>query len=210
MKNYNIKKLSDLDLSKIFNEYKDLVVQVFQVGYICELVKDYRYKRAEKFKSYNIFNTTIHVALENFYLLLLSKFFDKRSKMNVYEICDVMKDSKFKNFFNTEIKKIEQEINILEKWRSRIIVHCDITVRFNSKPFESKYQLNDKGIKKLKDFLFEFLCQLDYLLCPRYIKPAKNIYQEVLDDLKKFVLEGTQQILKDFPVKYDSNQNPAT
>jgi len=47
-------------------------------------------------------------------------------------------------------------------------------------------------------------------LCPRYIKPAKNIYQEVLDDLKKFVLEGTQQILKDFPVKYDSNQNPAT
>ena len=145
MKNYSIKKLDDLDLGKIFDEYKKLVIHVFQVDYICKFARNYRYKIAEKSKSYNIFNEITHVALENFYLLLLWKLFDqKRSKMSVYGIYDTIPDKQFKKFFSAEIEKVADEIEALDKWRNRVVCHRDITVHFDHKSFESKFKTRNK------------------------------------------------------------------
>ncbi len=203
----NIKNLTQIDLDKILREYKDLVVQTFQIGYIRDFVKEYRHKRAEKFKSYNIFNTTTHVALENFYLLLLWKLFDeKRSKMSVYGVSNIVKDQQFKDFFDKEIKQINREVDILNQWRNRIICHRDITVHFNSRHLENKFPLTDEGIKKLKDFLFEFLCQLDFSLHRTKIEELKNKYQKELDSLKTFCFKETQLILKDFPIKIKNSE----
>ncbi|MBU4360391.1 hypothetical protein KKA66_00850 [Patescibacteria group bacterium] len=197
-----VKNLKDLDdLNKILSEYKNLIIQVFQIGYIREIVKDYRHKRAEKFQSYNVFNTTTHVGLENFYILLLWKLFDeKKSRMSVYGICDTIEDPRFKNFFNDEIEKIKEEIDILNNWRSRVICHRDITVHFNPKLLENNFPLNDERVEKLKNFLLEFLCQLDFSLHRYKIEDLRDNYQNVLNDLKKFCYDETEKILKDFSI----------
>lgn len=197
-----VKNLKDLDdLNKILSEYKDLIIQVFQIGYIREIVKDYRYKRAEKFQSYNVFNRTTHVALENFYILLLWKLFDKkRSKMSVYGICDAIADPNFKKFFNNEIHKIKKMVDILGSWRNRIICHRDITVHFSPKLIENNFPLIDEDVEKLKKFLLEFLCQLDFSLHHNEINELRKIYQSVLNDLKNLCHTETEKILKNFPI----------
>ena len=204
-----VEKLKDLgDLNKILNEYKDLVIQIFQIGYIREITKDYRYKRAEKFQSYNAFNTTTHVALENFYLLLLWKMFDEtNSKLTVYDIKTETKDRNFIKWFNEKIKEIkkenkedeDKEVDILRRWRNKVIGHRDISVHFNHKLIESEFPLNDEKVEKLKFFLLEFLCQLDYL-CDnnKSIDSAREMYQTILDEHKALCFKGAEMSLKDF------------
>ena len=201
-----IKNLKQVDLNKILNEYKDLAIQVLQIGYIRNFVKEYRYKRAEKLKGYNIFNTTIHVAMENFYLLLLWKLFDKkRSKLTIYDISDRIQCSKFKQFFNKEIQEIEKEINTLSQWRNRIICHRDISVHFNSNQLEDEFPLDNEEIDKLTNFLFEFWCQLDFSLHRIPIDKLKIQYKKELESLKKFCFKATKDILENFPINYDSS-----
>src|SRR3989344_120582 len=181
----NIKKLDNLGLETIFNQYKKLVIDVFKVNYTLEFVKKYRHRRN------NTFCEVTHVALENFYLLLLWKLFDKkRSKMSVY---DVIQNQEFKNFFDSEIKKIEDEKKALNDWRNRVVCHYDITVHFDFKHFESKFKTRDrkKDMKKIESFLFKFLCQLASACNPNHIKPIEKVYKEILDEIKEDCLRET-------------------
>jgi hypothetical protein len=195
-------KLDDLELEPLFNQYKNLVIDVFKVGYTFEFIKKYRNKRN------NVFSEITHVALENFYLLLLWKLFDKkRSKMSVYGICDKIQNQEFEKFFNTEIKKIKDEIKAISEWRNRVICHRDITVHFDPKSFEDKFKTRNKeqDIKKIKTFLFKFLCHFGPIASPNHTTPAEKVYKEIFNEIKDRCLKDAKLSLQGFSNIYDSN-----
>ncbi|MFH1900042.1 MAG: hypothetical protein ABIJ83_02095 [Patescibacteria group bacterium] len=196
-----ITKLDDLEIEPLFNQYKNLVIDVFKVDYTLEFIKKYRNKRN------NIFSEVTHVALENFYLLLLWKLFDKRGSVSVHGICNIIQNQEFKKFFDTEIKNIKHEIDAIDKWRNRVICHRDITVHFDPKSFEDKFKTRNKeqDIKKIKIFLFKFLCRFAPIANPNHTMPAKKVYEKIFDEIKERCLKEAKLSLQGFSEIYDPN-----
>lgn len=186
MKKSKVQKLIQLGSSRVFNDYKELIIALFRIRSARDYVEKYFIqnciiKRNEGFlkgKNYFFVNATL-VSLKNYYLLSLWKFFDQKSDMNVYDIRKVSKDLSFNNFFDSRVGKIKKELNWLKAWRGGVAAHHNLEVWVNSELFQKKYPLDPKSVKKIEEFL------IGTWKCLIPVAVATKILKEIEDDLQK-------------------------
>jgi len=151
------------DQTKLYSEFKDLVMQVFQSCMVRDVVKEYRYKRAQKTRSYNAITTFSHVALENYTISQLWKLFDKKnSVLDIYFVVKIMPYEALKDWFKTQYKKVEDDVKNLSGWRHNLVGHRSGIGYFTPEEFEKKFKNLYKSEQEIKSFLLFFLCQMKF------------------------------------------------
>lgn len=177
------------------SQFKDLVLKAFQACIVRDVIGRYRYGRAEKLQEYNVITTFSHVALENYALLQLCKLFDEKSVYNVWYVPKCVPYPELKKWFDEQIRIIEPDISYLSAWRGNFVGHRSAAGHFAPRQLEEKFNVNQDSEKRVKEFLLNLLCRINFEIyrCP--VEETKEVLLAVLYDYKRFVLEDKEKVL---------------
>ena len=190
------------DQEKLYSEFKGLVMQTFYSCMARDVVKEYRYKRASKTKSYNAINTFSHVALENYTISQLWKLFDKKnSVLDVYFVIKKMPYPSLKEWFKIELNKVEDDVKNLSIWRHNLVGHRSGLGYFTPEEFEEKFTNISESEVKIKGFLLSILCQIKFEM--QRIEIHKTM-EELTGELKSYA--SFLDVEKDKVLKEYENQ----
>lgn len=184
----------------LFAQAKDLVMQAFYACIVRDVMKEYRYRRAEKLQKYNTVATFSHVALENLALLQLWKLFDeKNSAFHVWYIVERLPHPALKAWFDEQIAVLQPDIDYLSAWRHNFVGHRSAIGHFSPVEFEKKMNnaLDSENCEeRIKDFLLNFLCRIKFEVKRLPIEQNKEALLLALKDYRSFVENDRDEILQ--------------
>lgn len=182
---------------KVYKKIYKLIMQSFHASMVRDVMRDYRYLKATKTKSYNAINSFSHVALENYVILQLWKLFDKKNSVfHVWDVVNYISHKSLKSWFNIEIKKIDKDIRCFSAWRGSFTSHRSKIGYFAPKEFEKKFKDLRKSEQNLRSFLLLFLCKIKFEMQQIEIhKTMKKLYLE-LQEYSKFLQSEKSKVLK--------------
>lgn len=195
------KALKDFELDKIFNAYRELVIQLFQVTDIITAIqidkgdKNY-YAKDRAYHERGIFWTTVRVALINFRVLSMARLLDPKAK-NYFSTIDIVEhfnNERLKKFYNKRYKKISHIVKQVMAWRGNIIAHRTVISQFGG-DFGGGKELQQKDLLKIQKFLFDCLCWFSHTLYSKKIFDVKKQYRREIKLRRSFIKNNVNFVL---------------
>jgi hypothetical protein len=187
------------DQLTVYNQAHELVMQAFHACMVRDVIKEYRYQRAEKVRSYNAINTLSHVALENYALLQLWKLFDqKNSVFHVWYAVQHLPHKNLQVWLDEQIKLIEKDINNLSAWRHGFVGHRSEIAHFAPEEFEEKFKDTRGGEDRIKSFLLFLLCQMKFEIYRIEIHKTMEGLSLELRGYAEFLQKEKNEVLKQY------------
>jgi len=184
---------------EIYRQTHELIMPAFHACMARDVIKDYRYQRESKTRSYNIINSFSHVALENYALLQLWKLFDKEnSDVHVYWAMEHMPHQSLKDWFDIEINKIKQDINYLSAWRHNFVGHRTEIAHFAPEEFEKKFKGFRGSEDRIKSFLLFFLCRMKFEMQQIEVHKTMEELSLQLKGFAEFLHKEKEDVLKQY------------
>jgi len=181
----------------LYNQAQELILKAIHVCIIRDVMKEYRFGRAEKFREYNVVTTFSHVALENLAIQQLWKLFDKKkSVFHVWYVVKYMPHPKLKYWFKEQIKIIKPDIEYLSAWRNNFVAHWSKIAHFTPAEFEKKFEKVRGSEKRIKKFLLNLLCQMKFEMHRNSKEEQMKVFLDGLEDYRSFVENARDEILQ--------------
>jgi len=187
------------DQTKLYLKAFDLIHEALHACIVRDLVKEFRYERAERLRTYNVIATFSHVALENYAIQQLWKLFDKNNSVfNVWHVVENMPHPGLKEWFKVEINKIKGSLRNLEVWRQNFVGHRSEEGHLVPNEIEQKFPNRNQHEIILKDFLIDLLCQMKFEMQGKPTENTKKNLLEGLQGYKRFVIDDKGKIFKSY------------
>lgn len=145
------KKIIKKNPSEIYEEIKELIIHNFCIGYIQQTVGE--------IETYNTLLNFSYEALENYSIIQIWKLFDHKSVGNLQDIVNQVSNPEFSEWFDNQIRLIENDVKNLNIWRHNFVGHqlqSKNKVGAFQKRFGDVFEIINN---KIKPFLFLFLYQ---------------------------------------------------
>ena len=188
------------DQVSLYSQFEELALQALYACIVRDVMKEYRYRRAETLRKYNTITTFSHVALANYALQQLWKLFDQNnSTMHVWYVVEYMPHSDLKAWFVRCIKELELDIKYLSTWRGNASAHRSAIGHFAPQELDRKFEGEQDNEGRIRQFLLDFLCEMRFQIYRTSRKEQMQIFQEVLVDYRRLVESDCDEVLH----KYD-------
>lgn len=184
------------DQIALYSQTEELVLQAMYACIVRDVMREYRYRRAETLRKYNVVATFSHVALANYALQQLWKLFDrKNSTLHVWYIVKHMPHPDLKVWFNWRIQELEPDIKYLSTWRGNAVAHRSAIGLFAPKEFEKKFEGQRGSEERIRQFLLDFLCEMRFQMYRTSGEEQMRIFKEILTDYRRSVESDRDEIL---------------
>lgn len=188
------------DQVSLCSQFEDLVFQALNTCIARNIMKEYRYRRAETLRKYNTVATFSHVALENYALLQLWKLFDKEnSTMHVWYAVEHLPHPDLRTWFDARIQELEPDIKYLSAWRHNAVGHRSAIGHFAPRELDKKFEGEQDNEERVRQFLLDFLCEMRFQIYRTPREEQMRIFREVLASYRRLVENDRDEILH----KYD-------
>lgn len=187
------------DQVSLCSQFENLALQALYSCIVRDVTKEYRYLRAEAVRKYNVIATFSHVALANYALQQLWKFFDrKNSTLHVWDMIKHMPHPNLKIWFDQRIQELEPDIKYLSAWRQNFVGHRSAIGHFAPQEFEKKFEGQQDNEERIKQFLLDFLCEMRFQIHKTSREEQMWIFKEILTDYRRLVESDRDEILKNY------------
>ena len=187
------------DQTKVYDQTHELIIQVFSACMVRDVVREYRFQREYKTKSYNIINSFSHTALENYAIIQLWKLFDeKNSVLNAKHVVECLPHPDIKLWFNAEYAKIKTDVDRLSAWRGGLVAHRSEIGHFAPEEFEKKFKDLRGSEDGIKSFLLHFLCEIKFEMQQTERHKTMEQLSVELRKFAGFLNREKEKVLKEF------------
>jgi len=184
------------DQEKLYIQILDLTRQAFHVSIVRDVIKEYRFKREEAKKEYNLVMTISHVALANYSLQQFWKLFDKKSVFNVWHVVKNMPHPNLKVWFEKEIVNIQDDLENIEVLRHNLVSHRSEGGHIERTKFDKDFFKGVDHEARIKDFLIELISQIKFEMKGASVNETKKKFLEGLESYKRLVVKEQEKVFR--------------
>lgn len=139
------------------------------------------------------------VALENFAVSELWKLYDKKNSVfHIWDVAGYLNNPILSKWLDINFKKIQSDVDLISEWRHDAIGHRGEAGYYTPNLRQPKFSTARVSEQKLRDFLVDFLCQIDRELWGTDIEDIKQGMRASKNSFKQQVEKEMKETFKSY------------